>query len=261
MFKDFFDGVTSYGKAMKVIALQNLWSYIMIPGVISIILGGSIAYAAYLLSDDLSFNLVLAYPNNWWGYDFFQSIAYGVSWGILAVAGLFVYRVLLMGLVAPFMSPLAAKVQEYVTGQPVYDPPFFSATNFRLILRGIALSLRNVTKEVWFTFWLIMLGFIPMFGFLAPLLLFLVQAFYSGFGNMDYSLEKYYNIQESKAFSQRHRWLAIGNGTIFLTLLGIPILGLFLAPGLSTVAATLETMKRVNTPLIDLQEAEVDGFI
>jgi CysZ protein len=261
MLRDFFDGIMSYGKAFKVIALGRLWSYIMIPGIISLILGGSIAYAAYLLAEDLSLNLILAYPNNWWGFDLFQAISYGVSWILLAVSGLFVYRVLLMGLVAPFMSPLAARVQEYVTGQPVYDPPFFSVTNFRLILRGIYLSLRNVSKELWFTFWLILLGFIPVFGFIAPILLFLVQAFYAGFGNLDYSLEKYYNVKDSKTFSQRYRWLAIGNGATFLTLLTVPVLGLFFAPGLSTVAATLETMKRVDVPLIDLKEAKQNDFI
>ena len=79
---------------------------------------------------------------------------------------------------------------------------------------------------------------------------------------MDYSLEKYYNVKESKAFSNRYRWLAIGNGAMFLTLLSVPVLGLFFAPGLSTVAATLETMKRVNVPLIDLKEATTaDEFI
>ena len=262
MYKDFFDGILSYGKAFNVIAQRRLWSYIVIPGFISLILGGSIAYAAYLLSDDLSFYLVMGYPNNWWGFHFFENIARGVSWVILGVTGLFVYRIFLMGLVAPFMSPLAAKVQEHVTGQPVYDPPFFSLTNFRLILRGMYLSLRNMTKEIWYTLWLLVLALIPVFGFIAPLILFFVQAFYAGYGNLDYSLEKYYNVKESKAFSNRYRWLAIGNGAMFLTLLSVPVLGLFFAPGLSTVAATLETMKRVNVPLIDLKEATTaDEFI
>jgi CysZ protein len=261
MIKDFFDGIGSYGAAMGIIIQKRLWSYLVIPGIISLILGGSIAYAVYLLVDDVAFNLVMGYPNNWWGFDFFENIAYGVSWVLLAAGGLFLYRVLLMGLVAPFMSPLAAKVQETVTGIAVYDPPFFSVTNFKLILRGISLSLRNVTKELWYTFWLVLLGFIPVVGFIAPILLFLVQAFYSGFGNLDYSLEKYYNVKDSKAFSQRYRWLAVGNGTVFLTLLAVPVVGLFFAPGLSTVAATLETLKRVDSPLKELKEAKVEEFI
>ena len=261
MFKDFFDGVASYGKAFYVIGKMNLWRYLVMPGFISLILGVSLAYSAYLLVDDVTFYLVMAYPNFWWGYDLFVSVSTILSWILLTGSGLFLYRVLLMGLISPFMTPLAAKVQEYVTGEPVYDPPFFSATNFRLILRGMYLSLRNVTKELWYSGWLLVLALIPIFGFIAPILLFLVQAFYSGFGNMDYSLEKYYNVRESKDFSKRYRWLAIGNGSVFLTILAVPVVGLFLAPGLATVAATLETMKRVHTPLIELESAEVDGFI
>ncbi len=261
MVKDFFDGIVSYGDAMSIIARKRLWSYLVIPGIISLILGGSIAYAAYLLVDEVAFNLVMAYPNQWWGFELFEKIAYGASWVLLVAAGIFLYRVLLMGFVAPFMSPLAAKVQESVTGVAVYDPPFFSITNFRLILRGMYLSLRNVSKELWYTFWLILLGFVPIFGFITPILLFLVQAFYSGFGNLDYSLEKYYNVKDSKAFSQRYRWLAVGNGTVFLTLLAVPVVGLFFAPGLSTVAATLETLKRVDTPLKELKKVKMEEFI
>lgn len=261
MVKDFFDGITSYGTALGVISSKRLWSYLVIPGIISLILGSSLIYSAYLLADDLAYNLVMAYPNQWWGFNFFEKIAYGASWVLLATGGLFLYRILLMGLVAPFMSPLAAKVQEVVTGVPVYDPPFFSVHNFKLILRGIYLSLRNVTKELWFTLWLIILGLIPVFGFIAPFILFLVQAFYAGFGNLDYSLEKYYNVNESKAFSQRYRWLAIGNGTGFLLLLSVPVLGLFLAPGLSTVAATLEAVKRVDAPLKSIEQAQLEEFI
>ena len=118
------------------------------------------------------------------------------------------------------------------------------------------MSFRYMLKEMWFTFWLLLLSLIPPFGLFVPFILFAIQAFYMGFGNLDYSLEKYYGIGDSKKFSQNHRWLAVGNGAVFLSLLAIPVLGLFFAPALSTVAATLESIKRIHTPLKNVKELE-----
>jgi CysZ protein len=255
-FSDFADGVTSYAKALNIIFKLRLWSYLVIPGFLSLALGSSIAYGAYTTSSGFADLLSGLYPIHWYGASLFMKLSNVASWLILGVMGLFSYRVLLMAIVAPFMSPLAARVQAEVLGIPVYDPPFFSWTNVRLILRGAVLSFRNMMKEMWFTFWLLLLSLIPPFGLFVPFVLFAVQAFYSGFGNLDYSLEKYYGIAESKKFAQNHRWLAIGNGTIFLTLLAVPVLGLFFAPALSTVAATLESIKRIETPLKNVKELE-----
>jgi CysZ protein len=255
-FSDFADGITSYAKALNIIFGLKLWSYLVIPGFLSLALGSSIAYGAYTTSSGFADFLSGLYPIHWYGASLFMQLSNVASWLILGVMGLFSYRVLLMAIVAPFMSPLAARVQAEVLGIPVYDPPFFSWTNVRLILRGAFLSFRNMMKEMWFTFWLLLLSLIPPFGLFVPFILFAVQAFYSGFGNLDYSLEKYYGIAESKKFAQNHRWLAVGNGTVFLALLAVPVLGLFFAPALSTVAATLESIKRIETPLKNVKELE-----
>jgi CysZ protein len=255
-FVDFADGVTSYGAALSVIFRLKLWSYLVIPGLLSLALGGSIAYGAYTASSGFAHLLSSAYPTHWIGASIVGKISGVASWLILGVSGLFTYRILLMALVAPFMSPLAARVQGDMLGTVVYDPPFFSFTNVRLILRGAILSFRNLMKELWFTFWLLLLGLFPPFTLIVPFILFAVQAFYSGFGNLDYSLEKYYGIADSKDFSKRHRWLAVGNGTVFLVLLAVPVLGLFFAPALSAVAATLESVKRIDTPLKNVKALE-----
>jgi CysZ protein len=255
-FSDFSDGVTSYAKAFTTIFRLQLWSYLVIPGLLSLALGSSIAYGVYTTSGAFSHVISGIYPHYWYGASLFVKLSGVASWLILGVGGLFSYRVLLMAIVAPFMSPLAARVQADVLGIDVYDPPFFSFTNVRLILRGAVLSFRNMMKEMWFTFWLLLLSLIPPFGLFIPIILFAIQAFYSGFGNMDYSLEKYYGIADSKKFSQKHRWLAVGNGAVFLSLLAVPVLGLFFAPALSTVAATLESIKRIEGPLKNVKELE-----
>jgi CysZ protein len=256
MFKDLADGIFSYGKAWRIIAENKLWYYVMMPGLISIILGGCIGYSAFLVHNDVSVYLTELYPVSWYGHGLVERFAHIMSWFALGVAGFLTYRNILMGLLAPFMSPLAARVQAIQTGQPVYDPPFLSWTNMRLILRGLFLSLRNLIKELWYTMWLFLLGFIPIIGLIAPFLIFFVQSFYAGFSNLDYTLEKYYNVKNSKSFAKRHQGLAIGNGMVFLLMLTVPILGLFFAPALSATAATLEAVKRIEEPLKNLNAAE-----
>ena len=254
--RDFFDGIASYGTALSFIARRRLWSYLVVPGLISLMLGGAIFYSAWLLSGSVNHWLTMIYPADWFGASVVSSLASVASWLILAASGLLTYRVLLMALVAPFMSPLAARVQSELTGAPVFDPPFFSFTNFRLILRGAILNLRNVLKELLYTVLLLLLCLIPLVGLVVPFVIFAVQSFYAGFGNLDYSLEKYYGIADSKRFSERHRWLAVGNGAAFLTLLAVPLVGLFVAPALSVVAATLESTKRIHTPLRNVKQLE-----
>jgi CysZ protein len=258
LMRDFFDGVTSYGKALQLIRRHRLWYYVYVPGIISLILGSSLLYSGYLLSDDFAFMLYEAYPENWIGHNLMENITKVFSWIILAASGFLLYRVLLIAFVAPFMSPLAAKIQEIQTGRAVYDPPFFSFTNFRLILRGAFLSLRNVTKELWFTFWLLLLGFIPIFNLAAPFLILMVQSFYAGFSNMDYTLEKYYGISGSKKFASQYRGLTLGNGVTFIGLLSIPVLGLFFAPALSTAAGAIATVNRVDAPVKTVKQLESD---
>ena len=255
-FRDFFDGITSYGTALKLIGRHNLWHYMVIPGIASLILGASIIYSAYILSDNVRALLSSLYPATWWGASIVSNIAAIFSWILLGITGILGYRIILMALVSPFMSPLAARIQSELTGVAVYDPPFFSFTNFRLILRGVILSLRNVAKELWFVVWLLLLGLIPVIGWFAAIAIFFVQSFYAGFGNLDYSLEKYYGIAESKKFAAQYRGLAVGNGAAFLTLLAVPFLGLFIAPALSVAAATVESTKRINEPMKNAKQLE-----
>jgi CysZ protein len=91
---------------------------------------------------------------------------------------------------------------------------------------------------------ILLIGLFPIATFAVPVLIFIIQAYYAGFGNFDYYLERYANVSQSKYFVSRNKGLAVGNGAVFLALLLIPIAGLFLAPALATTAATVEGIKR-----------------
>ena len=75
----------------------------------------------------------------------------------------------------------------------------------------------------------------------------MVQSYYAGFGNMDYTLERHYNYKDSINFVRRNRGIAIGNGLVFIMFLLIPFIGVILVLPLSVTAASLSTVKLIKT--------------
>src|SRR5690606_39823194 len=110
--------------------------------------------------------------------------------------------------------------------------------------RGIRINVRYLLMELLLTLPMILIGFIPVMGIISSVLLFLVQSYYAGFGNMDYTLERHYKYSESIKFVKRNRGLAIGNGMVFMLMLLIPVIGIILVLPLSVTAASKETLKR-----------------
>ena len=88
MFRDFTDGIISYGKAYRLMAKHKLWYYIVVPGIASVILGLSIVYSVYLLSDNVTALLTMVYPKTWWGASIVANIAAVFSWIILGTTTL-----------------------------------------------------------------------------------------------------------------------------------------------------------------------------
>jgi len=236
MFRGIIDGFGSYFTVLGFISKHRLYRYFLISGLISVALGGVIFTTSYLLSDDLGALLFKLYPFERWS-DYVLKILSVTAGGLVAILGFVLYKYLLLICISPFMSPLSAKVEYILTGEEPSTKFSLKQTSYELI-RGVRISIRNVVRELSITLFLIVIGLIPIFTvFVAPMI-FLVQSYYAGFGNFDYYLERRANIRESVHYIRKNRGLAVGNGIGFMLLLLIPVLGLFLAPVMATIAAT-----------------------
>ena len=71
---------------------------------------------------------------------------------------------------------------------------------------GIRINLRNLGKELLLTIPILIIGLIPVIGIISTVLLFLMQAYYAGFGNMDYTLERHFNYKQSIQFVRETSW-------------------------------------------------------
>lgn len=145
-----------------------------------------------------------------------------------------------MAFSAPFMSPVSEKIEAHYSRHKAHK---HRNTSFKdQLWRGIRINVRNLFKELLLTIPILIIGFIPAIGIISTILLFLLQAYYAGFGNMDYTLERHFNYKDSLNFVKKHRRYAIGNGMIFMLFLLIPILGVILVLPFSVTAATSQTV-------------------
>nr|WP_315824904.1 EI24 domain-containing protein [Paraflavitalea speifideiaquila] len=87
---------------------------------------------------------------------------------------------------------------------------------------------------------LLIISFIPVVGWVTPVIVLFVECYYYGFSMLDYSCERHkLSPAESIEFIGKHKGLAIGNGMVFYLMHLIPIVGWVLAPAYAVIAATI----------------------
>ncbi|WP_299095837.1 EI24 domain-containing protein [Winogradskyella sp.] len=236
MIQDIFRGLQVYTGAYGLISKLKLWKYFVIPVIISVVVFAMIFVSAYGLSDNLG-----EWMAGIWiwetGKATFTAISTFIAGIVIFAIGLILYKHIIMALSSPFMSPVSEKIEAYFTGKPAKN---YVSTNFsKQLVRGIRIGLRNLSKELLYTLPILILKLIPVVNIFSTVLLFLVQAYYAGFANMDYTLERHFKYKESVAFIRQHRGLAIGNGIGFLLLLLIPVVGVILVLPLSVTSASV----------------------
>lgn len=240
MIKDIILGIKEYAGAFKLISKLKLWRYFAIPILISVVTAVLIGVKAYVLSDNVG-----AYITKIWIWEFgketFTSISNFIGGLIVLVIGLILYKHIIMALSAPFMTPVSEKIEKHFYGDLKHLHR--KTTNTDQLIRGIRINLRNLTKELLITLPILLLKFIPIVNIFSTLALFLVQAYYAGFGNIDYTLERHFDYKKSVDFVDKNKGFAVGNGIVFMLFLLIPIVGIILILPLSVTAASTRTLK------------------
>ncbi len=240
MFKNIINGIKAYFGTFKLISKLGLWKYFAIPILISLLTGISFVAMAYFFSDNLG--ALIASVWVWeWGSETFATISTFLGGFLILVIGLILYKHIVMALSAPFMSPVSEKVEAYILGETRHSHR--NTTFGQQLSRGIRINIRNLLRELLFMMPLIILSFIPVIGIIATIFIFLIQAYYVGFGNMDYTMERHFSYKDSIQFVRKNRGTAIGNGIVFVFMLFIPIIGFIITLPISVVAASAETVK------------------
>jgi len=243
MIKNILSGITAYSGVFSLISKLKLWKYFAIPIVISAVTASIIGFSAYGLSDNIGAFLARVWVWDW-GKDAFTTFTSVIGAIFVLVIGLILYKHIILALSAPFMSAVSEKIENHINGDLKHQ---HRKTTFQQQLwRGIRINIRNLGKELLITIPILLLKFIPVVNIFSTILLFLVQAYYAGFGNMDYTLERHFNYKDSLSFVGENKGTSIGNGIIFMLCLLIPVLGIIIVLPLSVTAATIKTVELLN---------------
>lgn len=242
MIKNIFIGIKAYFGTFSLISKLKLWKFFAVPMLISFITAVLIGISAYGLSDNIGFYISRFWIWNW-GKETFTSIGNIIGGLFIILIGLILFKHIIMALSAPFMSPVSEKIEKHLVGK---IHTHRKTTFTEQLWRGIRINIRNLSLELLLTIPILLLGFIPIIGIISTVLLFLVQAYYAGFGNMDYTLERHFKYNESIQFVKNHRGLAIGNGIVFMLFLLIPVIGVILVLPLSVTAASVKTIEALQ---------------
>ena len=242
ILKGIYKGCTAYFEVYEIISRLKLWKFFAIPMLISLLVFSMILLVSFSFS-----NAIGSYLASFWIWDFGQETIQTISriFGglFIVIIGFISFKHIIMALSAPFMGPISKIIEDDFNGVVSQNS---TSTSKGLLIRGIRISLRNLLREFILTIPILLFGLIPVIGLFSALLLFLSQAYFAGFGNMDYTLERHFSYKKSILFVKNNRGLAIGNGIVFMLFLLIPFVGVILVHPFSVTAATLVTVKSME---------------
>lgn len=240
--KGIVKGIKAYFGAIELISQLKLWNYFLIPMLISFVFALIITGISYGLSDDLG-SLITAFWPLETGKEIVATVSRILAATIIIVVGVLSFKYIVLAISAPFMAPVSKKIEDHLTNSESKE---IESTFFQLLIRGTRISIRNFFREIILTIPILMFSLIPIIGLVSTVFLFLIQAYFAGFGNMDYTLERHFNYRDSVRFVKRNRGLATGNGIVFMLFLLIPIVGVVLILPLSVTAASVETIQLIH---------------
>ena len=145
---------------------------------------------------------------------------------------------------SPIYTFLSEKTETILTGK---EFPFDMKQTLKDILRAVVIAVRNTAKQLVLTALCLLLNFIPVAGSIASLILiFIINAYYFGFGFMDYTYERWrLSPKDSRKETHKLKFVAFATGAVYSLPLYL-ICGSFIAAfigGVSTVAATLSQLE------------------
>ncbi|MBL0199373.1 MAG: EI24 domain-containing protein, partial [Chitinophagaceae bacterium] len=224
MLKEIVISLQAYYHTHRFIIKHRLWKWILIPGLIYAVLFCVGIYLFYISSSSaIEFMLQKSgieewIKNSWLSFllIFAQIILNLIL--LLFYFSLFKYLFLIIG--SPLFAYLSEKTESIIEGK---EYPFSFKQLMKDMIRGIKLALRNMLWQTVYTVSILILSFIPIIGWVTPLLALLVECYYLGFSMLDYSCERNkLSTAQSIGFIGRHKGLAIGNGMVFYLMHFIP---------------------------------------
>jgi CysZ protein len=247
MISDFVSGISKYFDSLRLIRSMGLTKYFIYSGLIGLVIILFLAGTIALSYDYLSGLLISIIP---FDFGFLDYITDTLSAAVLGLVFFVIYKYLVLIFTAPVMSRLSEKVERNLRGYNMDE--YTHPSVLSELWRGLRIALRNFIREIFYTILLMIGSIIPGLAVLGGPGIFLIQSYYAGFGNYDFWAERHFTFRGTIDFMGDHKGMVAANGLIFLLLLSIPIVGVFIAPPLATVASTWHATEKMYPDEVDI---------
>ncbi len=240
--KQFGIGAKSYIEAFSFIVKNKLaWSFLIpVALTILILISGQVlisqfsGYIEHLVTGSIGLD-----ENSFWG----SLISTSISWLLHIIAFIifaFISGYIVIILMSPLLAYLSEKTESILLGKE-YKSDLLQF--IKDVIRGILITLRNLFIELLLLFLMFLVSFIPVIGLLGTVIVFFISAYFYGFSFIDFSNERHkLNVRKSVKLVRKHKWVAIGNGTVYSLFLFIPVLNIFISLFVSIVAVVAATI-------------------
>lgn len=241
MIRHFATAIADYIRGAGCIFRFGLVGYSLVPALMGLVFYGLVILFIIAVRVRL-----FSYFENSFESGFMQYAGWllsGMIVGLLVLyLAFFAFKYAVLILSAPFMTILSQKIEQGL--YPV--SPDFEMHGWKIFQdfwRSFRINVRNLFLEfLWILGLFVFSWFFPPL-ILLGLVLWLVQAYFLGFGNMDYTMERYFSYSEAIDFASKHKSIAIGNGIVFFLLFSIPFIGALIAIPLATAASTISVLR------------------
>lgn len=248
MLKEIIIAFQSYVEAHQFIVKNKLWKWILIPGIIYMLLFISGLFFFWKFSNEavqfiFTSTGLMAWLNSMkesW-LNLLVIVGQIIIIGVLLAFFFSIFKLLFLVLGSPIFAYLSEKTESILRNETY---PFSVKQLLNDAFRGIQLAFRNFLWQTVYLLAILILSFIPLLGWIAPLAALLVECYYFGFSMLDYNSERNkLSVSESINLISNHKGLAVGNGIVFYLLHLVPFIGWLFAPSYAVVAATLSIFK------------------
>jgi len=237
----------SYGQAFRILDKYRLWSILILPSILSLLIAIIIAILAWTTSDDIIFYFTSKYPASDLNSDLGNLFKIVTS---IAIRGLtfFIYLKLFRYLILILLSPVFTNISKILYVEVEHHEHKLNIWSYCFCsLRGIKIALRNFVLEIFATILLTILSILVFWLFpLIPILILIAESYFFGCVLMDYRFEKdEHTIREGIIKCRNLPGIPIGIGLIFNLILLIPLIGVMFGPVLAMIAAQ-ESVNHIN---------------
>jgi len=242
----------SYGQAFRTLDNYRLWSIIVLPSILSLIIAIAVGLLAWITSDDIllyfigkySFKDFNSFPGN-----VFELLATVTVWGLTFFLYLKLLRYFILILLSPIFVNISNVLYKSVMGEEhKMNIWLYCFCSFR----GIKFAIRNFILEILVTLALLLISIIILWILpLIPFFILIVESYFFAMVLMDYRFEMDgLKTNDTISKSRNLPGIPIGIGLIFNLILLVPLLGVVFGPVLAFLAAQ-ESINSLDRPKSD----------